>query len=79
MINLYKEITGDEAMNYKTYVINEISRLKVKAYSAGMPSYAVFEKHNDITEVFVLNEQIQFMYRLENFTCVDNSFYIKLI
>lgn len=78
MINLYKELTGDESLAYKAYVINEISRLKVKSYSAGIPYYAVFEKHNDITKVFVLDEQIQFMYRLEDFTCVDNSFYIKL-
>ena len=74
----YKEINGEEADTYKSYVINEISRLKVNPHSIGEPSYAVFEKKNDTTRVFILNEQLQFMYRLEDYNCETNSFYIRI-
>ena len=77
-INVYREVNGDEAKVYKSYVINEISRLKVEPYSIGRPSFAVFEKRGDIARVFILNEQRQFMYRLDNYISVASSFYFKL-
>ena len=77
-IDVYREVNGDEAEVYKSYVTNEISRLKVEPYSIGKPSYAVFEKKGDTARVFILNDQLQFMYRLEDYTNVSSSFYIKL-
>lgn len=78
-INLYKEIAGSDADVYRLYVINEIARLKIKPHSEGIPVYAIFEKNGDTTRVFILNDQLQFMYRLENYnTCVTSSFYFKL-
>lgn len=77
-IKLYNELGGDDANVYKSYVINEISRLKVEPYSIGKPIYAIFEKKGDITRVFILNGHLQFMYRLEDYKTIISSFYIKL-
>lgn len=77
-INVYREVNGDDAIEYISYVTNEISRLKVGPYSSGKPFCAVFEKAGDTARVFILNEQLQFMYRLEDYTSVSSSFYIKL-
>lgn len=77
-INGYRELNGDDIKAYKSYVTNEINRLKVAPYSSGKPFYAVFEKTGDIARVFILNEQLQFMYRLEDYTNISSSFYIKL-
>lgn len=77
-INVYREVNGDDVKVYKSYVTKEISRLKDGPYSNGNPSYAVFEKTGDTTRVFILNEQLKFMYRLEDYTSVSSSFYIKL-
>lgn len=77
-INGYRELSGDEVEAYKSYVTNEINRLKVDPYSSGKPFCAVFEKKGDTARVFILNEQLQFMYRLEDYTSVSSSFYIKL-
>ena len=72
------EVNGEDAIAYKDYVLNEVNRLKVAPYSHGEPFYAVFEKIGDTARVFILNEQLQFMYRLENYDSVACSFYIKL-
>ena len=77
-INSYEEINSEEAYPFVSYVKTEIASLKIKSYSEGLPFYAIFEKNADTTMVFILNEQLQFMYRLENYTCVTSSFYIKL-
>lgn len=77
-INVYREVKGDDANIYKSYVTNEISRLKVNPYSSGKPFCAVFEKKGDTARVFILNEQLQFMYRLEDYTSASSSFHIKL-
>lgn len=77
-INGYRELNGNEVEAYKSYVTDEINRLKVAPYSGGKPFYAVFEKTGDTARVFILNEQLQFMYRLEDYTSVSSSFYIKL-
>ena len=78
-INAYRELNRyEQADIYKSHVTNEISRLKVGPYSAGNPYYAVFEKTGDTARVFILNEYLQFMYRLEDFTSVSSSFFIKL-
>lgn len=77
-INVYIEVNDDQAVIYKSYVTNEINRLKVAPYSGGKPFYAVFERTGNTARVFILNEQLQFMYRLEDYTSVSSSFYIKL-
>lgn len=77
-INGYRELNRDEAKLYKSYVTNEISRLKITPYSIGKPSYAVFEKKDDTARVFILNDKLQFMYRLENYTSITSSFYFRL-
>ena len=77
-INVYREVNGDDAREYNSYVTNEIRLLKVGPYSSGKPFCAVFEKTGDTAMVFILNEQLQFMYRLEDYISVSSSFYIKL-
>lgn len=77
-ISVYEEVSGSGVTTYKSYALNEIRCLKIPPYSAGTPTYAVFEKHKRTTKVFILNEDIKFMYRLENYAPVANSFYIKL-
>lgn len=77
-ITTIKELSANEAAIYKSYVADEMRCLKSKPYSEGKPSYAVFEKSNSTMKVFILNERLQFIHRLENYNSVTSSFYIKL-
>lgn len=73
-----KELSADEAAIYRTYVADEMRCLKSKPYSEGKPSYAIFEKSNSTMKVFILNEQLQFINRLEDYNQTTSSFYFKL-
>lgn len=77
-LSFYEEFTGDEAEAYRSYVMKKINCLKVRPYVIGKPQYALFEKCRNTTRVFILNEEGQFMYRLDDYASVANNFYIKL-
>lgn len=77
-INMYDQLEGSAADVYRCYVANEIKSLKVKPYSEGRPYYAIFEKSKTTMRVFVINENFQFMYRLEDYNSITNSFYCRL-
>ena len=77
-IDSYIEITGKEADIYKAYTNEQIKKLKIKPHSSGNAKYAIFEKQNDDTRIFVLNEKRQFMYRLTDYSSIAYSFYFKI-
>lgn len=77
-ITIFKELSANDATIYRSYVADEMRCLKSKPYSEGKPSYAIFEKSNNTMKVFILNEQLQFINRLEDYNQTTSSFYFKL-
>ena len=78
MLKTFKEVADAEADVYRSYVDNELGRLKVRPYAKGKPKFAIFEKGSQGTKVYILNEQAQFMFRLKDYFSVENSFFVNL-
>lgn len=78
MLTVLSDMTGGVEPFYSEYVREELNILKIPPYADGAPTYALFIPKYKHTSVFVLNEDYEFMYRLNDTTRLIAGFYIRL-